>query len=122
MSDYKQVPVEAAKAIAEQFEKQQVIILTWAEEAQLVHVTTYGVTGADKVVAAKGGELISQFLGLDESKRRTYEDFRTDLDPALYKEALELLRTIRNRNGTTPPMVQQSERILKAAGWGVRQG
>jgi hypothetical protein len=41
MSDYKQVP------IPEQFEKQQVIIATRDDDDALVHITTYGATGAD---------------------------------------------------------------------------
>jgi hypothetical protein len=122
MAEYSQIPVVIAKEIAELYAKSQVVILAWDAVHMLTHVTTYGVSAFDKENAAAAGELLAKTIGVDMGKRVTFEDFHRDYDPAIYKEALDLLTTIRNRNGCTPPMVQKAERILKAAGRGVRQG
>jgi hypothetical protein len=121
-SSYKPIPVGIATRIAEEFSKAQVVILAWDPEHQLTHTVTYGVSAFDKENAAAMGEICTQAIGGDLSKRHTFEDFHRDYDPALYKEALDLLALIRGRNGCTPHMVQEAERILRAAGRGVRQG
>lgn len=120
--DYKPIPVEVAREIAEQFHKVQVVILAYDSLYQLTHATTYGETAFDKENVAAAGELCSQAIGADLSRKQTFEDFHRDYDPANYKEALDLLALIRSRNGCNPVMVQQADRILKAAGRGVRQG
>lgn len=122
MSEYKQVPVAIAKQIAEQCDKSQVVILAYDPVHMLTHTTTYGVSAFDKENAAAAGELLSKTMGCDLGRKVEYEDFHRDFDPALFKEALDLLATIRGRNGCNDQMVQQAERILKAAGRGVRQG
>lgn len=119
---YKPIPVGIAQRISEEFEKSQVVILAYDPVHQLTHTVTYGYSAFDKENAAAAGELIATALGCDLGKKQSFEDFHRDYDPALYKEALELLGLISGRNGCTAPMVQQAERILKAAGRGVRQG
>ena len=122
MSDYEQVPVEAAKQIAEGCAKSQVVILAWDDVHKLTHVTTYGTTAGDKLQAAEAGELLSRALELDRAQRKVYEDFRSDFDAARLKEAIELLVVICRRGGVTAPILQRAERIVKAQGRGVRQG
>jgi hypothetical protein len=119
---YLPIPVGVALQIAEQFQKSQVIILAWDPVHQLTHTVTYGVSAFDKENAAAAGQIAAKALGCDLGQRQDFEDFHRDYDPALYKEAIDLLATISARNGCTGPMVQQAERILKAAGRGVRQG
>lgn len=66
MSNYKEIPISAAKRIAEQFEKNQVIIVTWDAAHEMVHVTTYGKTKQDSIIAADGGNFIKKALGWPE--------------------------------------------------------
>lgn len=64
MMDYKQVPISAAKDIADKYNKQQVIILVWDKEHKLIHITTYGKTKEDCRQAADGGKLVASKLEL----------------------------------------------------------
>lgn len=122
MSQYVEVPVTAAKAIAERYQKSQVVILAWDPVHKLTHTTTYGVEAFDKENAAAAGEICTAAIGADLSKRQTFEDFHRDLEPALYREAVELFKVIRARNGCTAPQLQQIDRWLKTAGYSLRQG
>ena len=63
VSKYKSVPISAAKQIAKDFEKDQVIIVCWDKEHGKTHVTTYGKTIDDCSQAAKGGNLVKKALG-----------------------------------------------------------
>jgi hypothetical protein len=122
MSEYQPVPVAEAKRISDQYAKSMVVILVYDPVYCLTHTTTYGVSAFDKENAAASGEIAARALGSDLGRRQNHDDFHDDYSPALYREALEILKTIRSRNGTTPVQVQQIERLLKAAGNGVRQG
>jgi hypothetical protein len=115
MSPYKPIPVAEAKRLSTDYAKSMVVILAWDPAHQLTHTTTYGVEAFDKENAAAVGVLCSKAIGSDMSKKQDFEDFHRDYDPALYRESLELLTTIRGRQGCTPQMLQQAERILKAA-------
>jgi hypothetical protein len=119
---YLPVPVEIARSIAEQFEKSQVVILSFDPKRRLTHTTTYGVNAFDKENAAAAGEICARAVGCDLSQKQSYEDFHDSYEPALYREALELFKKIRARQGCTPAALQSIERILKAAGCGLRQG
>jgi hypothetical protein len=121
-SDYKQVPVALAKAIADQFDKKAVVILAWDERHGLLHTTTYGDAAAYKVFAAAMGERLATAAGADLSAKESFEDFRDAYDPAFLREAHEMLREIRGRQGCSPAMLQKIERWLKARGHGLRQG
>lgn len=63
MSDYKEIPIDTAKQIAETFEKHQVIIVTWDKVHDMVHVTTYGLTPESSAQAAQGGNFVKEALG-----------------------------------------------------------
>lgn len=76
MSTYKSIPVHIARKIAEQCDKSQVIIVAWDAAHQLVNATTYGVSPEDKAQAARLGDELRVFLGLDMSRKRCDEDFR----------------------------------------------
>lgn len=119
---YQAIPVIVARMIAEKYAKNQVVILAWDAMHGLTHTTTYGVSAFEKENAAAVGAICTKAIGADLSAKQTFEDFHDNMDPALYREALELLRLIRNRQGCTGPMLQSAERILKAAGFGVRHG
>lgn len=66
MTEYKEVPIEAAKRIAEEFDKSQVIIVCWDPEHCLTHVTTYGKSLKDCEEAAMGGDFVREALGVPE--------------------------------------------------------
>lgn len=63
---YKNIPIIAAKNIANQYDKDQVIIVTWDQKFGKMHVTTYGKTLGDCDNAARGGNLIKRALGFSE--------------------------------------------------------
>jgi len=63
MDEYKGIPWETAKEIAEKFDKDQVIIVTWDKTHQKTHVATYGKSDEDSWQAAEGGNLVKKALG-----------------------------------------------------------
>lgn len=86
---YKPVTVDAAKGIAEEFNKDIVIIACWDEEHKLLHTTTYGKDALHKCHAASGGEIVAKALGGDLLKSTEYEDFRKDFDAGKYRALQE---------------------------------
>jgi len=63
MDKYLDIPIETAKQIANDFEKDQVIIVCWDKKYGKTHVTTYGKTIDECKQAALGGNLIKKTLG-----------------------------------------------------------
>lgn len=63
---YKNIPIAAAKRIAKDYDKDQVIIVTWDKEHGMMHVTTYGKSLIACEQAAIGGNLIKKTLGFPE--------------------------------------------------------
>jgi hypothetical protein len=98
VTDYKPIAVEAAKRIAQQFDKQVVVIFATDRPHERVHVTSYGVSAEDKCEAAQIADLIGQRFG-DYARREEFEDFRHV--PAAQAKAREeqLMATIRNLIG-----------------------
>lgn len=122
MSEPIPVPVTIAKDIAEMFKKSQVVILSYDPEHNLTFTTTYGVTAFDKENAAATGELVTKAIGCDLGKKQAFEDFHSDYDPALYKQAKELIQKLFTRHDGSPWAIQQMEEFLKATGHRLRQG
>ncbi len=54
--NYKEVPVSAAKTIAENYAKQEIIVLAVDREFNKVHITTYGTDKTYCKNAALGGK------------------------------------------------------------------
>lgn len=120
---YRHIPVEEAKRLAESYDKSMVVILAYDPTYIRTHSTTYGTAAFEKEQAAAIAErCVQDVCGGDLSEKCEFEDFHKDMDPARLKEATEILSLIARRNGTTPQMLQQVERWLKAAGHGVREG
>lgn len=63
MSNCQEVPISTARRIAEEFEKEQVIIVTYDGAHGMVHVTTYGTTPGASASAAEGGNFVKAALG-----------------------------------------------------------
>lgn len=63
MTDYKEVPILTAKQIAEECDKDQVIIIAWDAAYGRTHVTTFGKTKEDSARAAEGGNFVKEALG-----------------------------------------------------------
>lgn len=61
--EYIEIPISAARQIAETYSKNQVIIVTWDDTNQMVHVTTYGTTQPFSAQAAQGGNFVKEALG-----------------------------------------------------------
>lgn len=77
MKPYLSIPVEEARSLAAKYGKQIVIINAWDQAHQLLHTVTYGQTPADKLHAARAGDLCAGVLGMDLERKQTTEDFRT---------------------------------------------
>ena len=60
---YVDVPIKAAKRIAKEFEKNQVIIVCWDQKHGRSHVTTYGKSKKECEQAAMGGNKVKKALG-----------------------------------------------------------
>lgn len=60
---YKRIPITAAKRIAKDFDKDQVIIVTWDKKYGRTHVTTYGKSIKECKQAADGGNFVKKALG-----------------------------------------------------------
>lgn len=90
---YRDVPISAAKQIAEEFDKDQVIIVTWDSAFGLTHVTTYGKSKGDSIQAAQGGNVVKRALGwpdkLCEAMPEWYMKERAVLVQALKYARLE---------------------------------
>lgn len=102
---YKPVPVSAAVAIADQFDKEMVVILAYDAVHQLTHTATYGRTPRSKEIAADAGERCTVELGGAIEAKRTWEDFRnmTEAEAAAHIEILtNALREIRELMGGIP--------------------
>lgn len=69
------VPVEAARQIADRYEKTVVVILAYDPLSELIHTTTYGRGAQEKEVAAWAGEQAAKAVGCDLQQKRTYADF-----------------------------------------------
>jgi len=67
LGTYVDVPIEAAKRIAKEFDKNQVIVVCWDNKHGKSHVTTYGKSKLDCALAAKGGNFVKTALGWPES-------------------------------------------------------
>jgi hypothetical protein len=63
---YKNIPIAAAKRIAKDYDKDQVIIVTWDNTHSMMHVTTYGKSINDCEQAAQGGNFVRKALGFPE--------------------------------------------------------
>jgi len=89
-SDYIPVPVAAAAAIAANYAKQVVVIVSLDRAHDLVHTTTFGERAGDKLVAAETGDAVARLLA-DFDRRTPFEDWRL-LDLARLKEENDALR------------------------------
>ena len=60
---YRDIPVSVESNIAEQYNKDQVIIVTWDKNHNTTHVTTFDKTKDDCLQAAEGGNRVKKALG-----------------------------------------------------------
>lgn len=66
MSKSKRIPIAAAKRIADEYSKDQVIVVTWDKATGTTWVTTYGKTVEECAQAAEGGNRVKRALGWPE--------------------------------------------------------
>lgn len=95
MAKHIPVPVEVAKRISDDYEKDIVIVLAWQRSSALIHTTTYGKTAEDKIASAVLGNSLTAAMGCDMSKSTIWEDFRlkpTALAKEHMEKAMELLQ------------------------------
>jgi len=60
----KSIPFEIAKQFCEDYEKDQVIILSWDKASQQTWVTTFGVGNENSIQACNAGVALKDFLKL----------------------------------------------------------
>ena len=113
--NYKPVPVEAAKAIAEQYDKSIVIVFSHDPAYGLVHTTTYGSDPQNKAWAAQGGEIATRALGGLTDLASDFEDYRL----AQAKALLAALKGIMAQISTGALVSETADD--DAPGWGMRQ-
>lgn len=114
MNEYKPVPVETAKAIAEQFDKSIVIVCCYDPAHGLLHTTTYGSDPQNKAWAAQGGEIAYRALGGLPEAATTFEDCRlTEAKKLLY--ALKTSIRIFKEHDIDSAEVAMLKRSIKAA-------
>lgn len=76
MSKYVPVPVEAARQIAHQYEKDVVVIVAHDGVHGQIHTTTYGKDELDKIRAAELGPILAEAAGGFTPAAKSFEDFR----------------------------------------------
>lgn len=64
----KRIPIAVAKRIADDYDMNQVIIVTWDDKAKVTHVVTYGKSVEECVQAAQGGNFVKKALGWPEDQ------------------------------------------------------
>ena len=99
LDGYLPIPISAAEQIANEFQKDQVIIVTWDKVYGMVHVTTFGKDKDDSIQAAQGGNFVKQALGwpdqLCHSVPKWYEDEKKALLDACKMALAEMQNTDR---------------------------
>lgn len=95
MTDYKPVPVQAARAIAEEYEKSIVIVFAYDPVHGRLHTTTYGNDPQNRAWAAQGGEIATRALGGLTELSTEFEDYR--LSQA--RKLLAALKAMSNASG-----------------------
>lgn len=75
--EYVQVPVEAARMIANRYDKQVVVIVAEDTVHNKIHTTTYGALPEDKIRAAELGPSLAEAAGALLAESVCSEDFRT---------------------------------------------
>jgi hypothetical protein len=112
--DYKPVPVEEAKAIAERYDKSIVIIFCHDPVHGYMHTTTYGTDPQNKAWAAEGGEIATRALGGLTDLSIGFEDYRlTQAQKLLYglKTAIRMFK----ENNIKGAEVDMLKRAIKEA-------
>jgi hypothetical protein len=87
---YQPIPVAVASEIADKFEKDVVVIFAIDHAKDMTHLTTFGRTPNDKVIAAKFSDYLHEQWGVSEEATK-FEDFRSPLEAARVKVAAKRL-------------------------------
>ncbi len=95
MGKYKNIPIATAKRVAKEYDKDQVIILTWDKAFNKTHVTTFGKTVEDCDQAAQGGNTLKEALGWPESMRLDEPSRVTKLKAEIKGLKAEVRRLVR---------------------------
>lgn len=81
MPEYKPVPVDAARRMADDSDKDIVVVIAW--------------NAMDKMGAAKLGDIVAGAAGCDLSQKTHFEDFRTRTQTQWAQKKDQLTRRIR---------------------------
>lgn len=68
MSDYVSIPVATAERVANDYEKDQLIIIAYDKKHNKVHFTTYGKTASEKLDSARSINMMKKhYFGIEVS-------------------------------------------------------
>ena len=96
MSAYKPIPVDAARKIADDYQKDIMLFVGWDAATKTTNIITWGREPAHKAAAAAGGDTIRKALKLEDAE--AHEDFRREGEAARVVDDLRRrLSTIRER-------------------------
>lgn len=116
MRPYKEVPVSAAVRLANEFDKDVVVIVSVDRDYALNHFTSYGRNAADKSDAATLADHIAKSLNVDPATIIGFSDFRDDGAAARNAQsadsAARLLRSLLQRG-----CVSQPDAVNEVSAW-----
>ena len=98
------IPVDAARRIAEEYAQDQVVICAFENATGLVHVVTYGKRIEDSENAAKGGDFVKKALGWPDRLCNSTPPRVQALGDAL-REAVRLMRKWHDMGVVMPEIV-----------------
>ncbi len=87
------IPIEEAKELAEKYKCDLVVIA--AKEQDIIHLTTYGVSWEDKLLAVGWRDEIAK--DWEKVEHTTHRDFR-QITLAKYKQVVDLLLTQKEKD------------------------
>lgn len=112
---YHPIPVSVAEELAATHNKETVVILAYDRQSRRIDVTAFGGCAVSKETARRYGEKCAAAIGGDLSTVDVHEDFHADFNPAVQKEALDILRSIGGNKRYAAALRQRIERLLLLA-------
>lgn len=81
------IPIKAARAVAEQYNCRQVILLAW--DGKLTHIVTYGTSSEDCAQAAAGGNMLKEKWGWPECNDQPSRVKKLEAENAALRKEVE---------------------------------
>lgn len=112
---YDPVPVAMAEKVGHQHGKEVVVILAFDQSENRTDVVTWGKMAVSKETARRWGEVAAKAIGCDMSSVDVHEDFHADFNPAVQKEAIDILTALKANKRCPVNVRKRIERLLLLA-------